>query len=330
MTNSIQVVIMNKITIKHLNKIEFEERIPQFIDLFRNAFNRDISKEFLQWRYLENPIEDLLVCVAINEKDEVIANYSASPCEIHFNDKLHKAAISMTTMTHKDYAGRGLFTTLATSLYTLMETRDYLMIYGFPNNNSHYGFINKLDWKDIYEIPSMKLKLSTLNPKINLVEPIVQEDNNFSLDYRKLNRLNPSLKIYKDSRYLNWRFQQNPSHDYINYIISYDNQNINAFCTVKNYNDDLDIVEFHADSIENGKSLLNFIILLAKDSGINTVNTWVSLHSKFRTIFEKVGFLNDAPITYFGGKVLNERHLNSLQVNNYRNWEIHMGDSDVY
>ncbi|MEN2768690.1 GNAT family N-acetyltransferase [Ornithinibacillus xuwenensis] len=322
---------MEKITIKQLNKAEFEERIPQLMDLFKNAFKRDISKEFLKWRYLDNPYHDLLVCVAMNENDEIIANYSASPCELVYNNNYYKTAISMTTMTHTDYAGRGLFTKLANTLYSHMEEKNYLNIYGFPNLNSHYGFIKKLQWEDIYEIPTMKLDLSLIHLHEENHHVTIQEDNNFKLNYTNLTNTNSKIKLNKTANYLSWRYQANPLHDYHNHVISNEKDHVDAYCIVKYYGENnLDIVEFHANSQENATSLLHSILLQAKKAGIQTVNTWVSIHSPYRSIFERNGFLNSTPVTYFGGRLFNQNELKNGIFTNFREWDIQMGDSDVY
>ena len=114
-----------------LSREEFNKYIPSLKRLFEVSFEREISEEFFRWRYLDNPIKDLFVAVAIDQ-EEVVANYSVSPVQMKQADKEFKTALSMTTMTHPSYSGRGLFTQLAEVVYDEMKEKNYTAVWGFP------------------------------------------------------------------------------------------------------------------------------------------------------------------------------------------------------
>lgn len=313
---------------KFIDKIEYLERISEFQKLFMDSFNRKISKEFLKWRYVDNPMEDILAHVAI-ENGKMIANYSASPCKIYINGKIEKAALSMTTMTHPNFRGKGLFPKLANGLYELMENRGYKAIVGFPNNNSHLTFIKRLNWKDIYEIPTMKLDLFKIKDFTSCNNLKIVKDDNFLLDYSKLiNNNNDKVKIHKDVEYLRWRFKENPVNKYDNYVLV-ENENVIASIISKKFNNcEVDIVEIN--SLENyyTEEILKYIIQKEKSNSKNKyINMWCQLNHSLHLIVEKIGFVNCEPISYFGVRNINE---NSINLSTYNNWHIQMGDSDVY
>ncbi|MDZ7543464.1 GNAT family N-acetyltransferase, partial [Clostridium perfringens] len=141
-----------------------------------------------------------------------------------------KLALSMTTMTHPDFAGKGFFTKLANGVYEKMKESNYKTVLGFPNVNSHIGFVKKLGWKDIYEIPTLKLNLDNVRitdgSDFNIIE-----DNSFELDYSELLNNGNKINIYSNNESLIWRFKNNPINKYKNYVISKDGKALASIIT---------------------------------------------------------------------------------------------------
>lgn len=310
-----------------INKNEYLRRIQEFQELFMYCFNKEVSKEFLIWRYIKNPLDELLINVAL-DNNKIVANYSVSPYTIYIDGKLEKAALSMTTMTHPDYRGKGLFPKLATDLYKRMEEYNYIAVTGFPNNNSHSIFVEKLNWNNIYEIPTMKLDLSRINKSNSLICISVVNDNNFSLDYSKLiNNKKNKIKVYKDLNYLKWRFKDNPANKYVNYVILENNYVVSSIITKSFSKSESDIVEVNSLDDFSSKRLLEYIIDIEKGNGKKYINMWCHLNSTTHGMVEKIGFVNTEPISYFGVRYIKS---NISNLSNYNNWDIQMGDSDIY
>ena len=114
--------------IEFLDKISLLEYLPKIIDLYNVCFNRGLDQQSFIWRYIKNPIEDLLFVIATDSDNNVIASYSASPSLMEIDGNTFKTAMSLNTMTHPDYQGKGLFVTLAESLYNHMIENDYKII----------------------------------------------------------------------------------------------------------------------------------------------------------------------------------------------------------
>ncbi|WP_107942123.1 GNAT family N-acetyltransferase [Metasolibacillus fluoroglycofenilyticus] len=308
--------------LKLLNAEEYEYYLESLNKLFSMTFEREIHPEYLRWRYLQNPSEDLLVAVAI-ENNEIVANYSASPCSIIFNGQTYKTALSMTTMTHPEYNGRGLFTKLADLLYLEMKKRGYSLIWGFPNNNSHGIFKSKLGWEDIYEIPTFKLELSKTRDILIEKTYTLELDNTF--ENFKAYPIRRKIQVEKSKEFYKWRYTNNPINEYFNCNLKY-LEEYKANIVYKNFGDSVDIVEIEGESDEFKLILLQKLILELKDQGKRDINCWLNISGNLHNLLERIGFYNTSPITYFGGKNLG----GNLEICNYKIWDISMGDSDVY
>ncbi|HEY8780548.1 MAG TPA: GNAT family N-acetyltransferase [Mucilaginibacter sp.] len=111
--------------------------------------------------------------IAYNDSKMPIAFYAVIPCFIRFDDKIILAAQSADTMTHPEFRNKSLFTELAMLTYKLCYDVGIKFVFGFPNQNSLPGFINKLGWTmtermDCFMIPcvafSWKRVLSKFYP----------------------------------------------------------------------------------------------------------------------------------------------------------------------
>ena len=85
--------------------------------------------------------------IAYNTQQLPIAFYGVIPCFMRFGDKIVLAAQSADTMTHPRYRNKGLFVQLANLTFQLCHNIGIQLLFGFPNQNSLPGFINKLEWQ---------------------------------------------------------------------------------------------------------------------------------------------------------------------------------------
>jgi GNAT superfamily N-acetyltransferase len=85
--------------------------------------------------------------IAYNEDHTPISYYGVIPCFMKIGDRIALAAQSADTMTHPQYRFKGLFVELANLTFQLCRDNGIELLFGFPNQNSLPGFINKLGWK---------------------------------------------------------------------------------------------------------------------------------------------------------------------------------------
>jgi hypothetical protein len=84
--------------------------------------------------------------IAYNSDNLPIAYYGVMPCFMQYDRSIFLAAQSGDTMTHPGFRYKGLFVELANRTFELCRQTGIQLVYGFPNQNSRHGLINKLGW----------------------------------------------------------------------------------------------------------------------------------------------------------------------------------------
>lgn len=301
--------------LKALTKQELHERTQQFCDLYHSCFNDKIDATIIEQRYLQNPVGDLCMYVAM-EDDRIVANYSVSPALLQIGDKQIKCALSLNTMTHPDFIGKGLFVELAKRLYGELKQQGYGMVYGFPNYISNRTFCTKLGWKDIYEIPTLELVVEKELPfnSSNIVA---------SSSFDVQTETDVQLTVAKYEAYLNWRYKNKPYTEY-NMVKTANG----SWMVYKRYQNMINIVELHPENVEDLTDLIGYVSSVVKELGLEKMTVWSDINSWIHLVLEKLGFRNRYPITYFGACDLNMPK--ELDIGDFRNWNIQMGDDNVY
>ncbi|GAA3977286.1 GNAT family N-acetyltransferase [Mucilaginibacter dorajii] len=113
--------------------------------------------------------------IAYNRQIKPIAFYGVIPCFMLIDGKEVLCAQSADTMTHPDYRNKGLFVELAKRTFELCTQSGIKFLFGFPNQNSLPGFVNKLDWQmtaqmDCFVIPVKTIPLAKLVAKLPVLK----------------------------------------------------------------------------------------------------------------------------------------------------------------
>lgn len=301
--------------IKFLTREELLLNIGKYCDLYKSRFTADINEEVVIHRFIDNPYKDIFICVA-EENGRYIANSSIIPTKIQFGGNLYKSALSINMMTHPDYAGRGIISNIVDSLYSHLGEEGYKLIYGFPNYISNHILNDKFGRRDVYEYPTLEKEVSQVTPDGDVRFCGIEEINDYTTD---------RIKVSKSVDYLNWRYAKDKSSEY--FIIK---SEINGWAIFKKYQDMVNIVEFHPVSIDDMKKLMGYIEHFACENQLKKLTIWSMINTTEHNFMEKIGFRNKYPITYFS--VLDLGFANEAQVDvyDYRNWKINMGDDNVY
>lgn len=303
--------------IRKFEKADLSQNMDSFCELYHKAFTAAANREIIEQRYLENPFEELLMYVAI-DNGRIVANYSAVPIRVVVNGEVRKAALSLNTMTDPEYAGRGLFTTLATALYDYLSSNGYAMIIGFPNFMSNRTFNTRLGWRTVLEIPTLKLDLETCR---------LSEENEqvIASSFDSISRGVESKQIHVDlsTEYINWRFRDNKEKQYN--VHSLDNEN---WLIYQFYNDEINITEINCVDTCNEQELIQRLISVGKKKGYKYITTWRMTNTESHSYLEKVGFRMSSPIRTFGLRCFDGSI--SDYVYDPRNWLVQMGDDNTY
>lgn len=298
----------------------------QLCTLFEASFNRKISVEYFDWRYFKNTSQKFHFAVFGNE-GELSASYSACPIRMIYGKELFETAMSMTTMTHPNARGQGIFPKLALELYADMKVDGVSMVWGFPNANSHLTFIEKLGWRDIYEIPTLILEVANDAIAKFLPNETVVRDDDFLLEYTPV-RHHDLICIEKSKQYLLWRYRRNPINTYQVFAIA-ESRSVKAFVISKCFGSSVDFVDIQSPNPTDALILLSSAINYWVKRGVRRYQCWAPAHHFLHGVLERLGFRNGEPVTYLGGCFLGETPL-PVPWFDYKHWYIQMGDSDVY
>ncbi|MFN7653041.1 MAG: GNAT family N-acetyltransferase [Cyclobacteriaceae bacterium] len=304
--------------------------------LFTETFGKKMPTGFWKWRYQCNPfLKDVLIHLMWDE-DNLVGHYALSPIEMSYNHRPILTALSMTTMTSPSYSGRGIFKSLAESVYSAaVDKYGIKAVWGFPNANSHYGFIKNLSWSNLGSIPFLSLKIKEEELKHSTVNYTITKI--FSSNKAKTLMSNDepyNIRINKTQQYLQWRYLENPAFEYKILELEVDSvKDFIVFKIIKSFSIptffEADIVEWggvKSDSIhEVIKALISYSVLLG--TPIKKVNTWLSLFTTQHLVLEKAGFILDSPVTYMGVRTLGDK---LPDFHSLKSWEIGMGYSDVF
>lgn len=304
--------------IKKFDKQDLSDNIELFCDLYHKAFTAAANREIIEQRYFDNPYNELLMYIAM-EDGKIVANYSAVPIRVIVDGTERKAALSLNTMTDSEYAGKGLFTKLANALYEYLSSNGYAMIIGFPNFMSNRTFNTRLGWKTVLEIPTLKLNLK----EINVREETASMPFTDSFDGLICDNVLDDIHVALSSEYLAWRFKKNKEKHYN--VLSIDERN---WLIYQFYNDEINITAINSNDKMKEQKLIARIIEIGKKEDFTCVTTWCKLNTERHSNLEKLGFRLNSPIRTFGLRCFDETI--AEKVYDPRKWSIQMGDDNTY
>lgn len=349
--------------------VEFEEEhFREMLDMTIEYYgeNNDISNEgFVRHEYFNNPYGNAFIKLAYDHENKCLAGqYIVIPRDILINGVRCESVLSLNTLTRSSYRGQQVFTRLAEAVYREGEEQDVSFCYGAPNQNSFPGFIKKLEFTKMGDVP---LYLKILNPfqviadklswsknmsmALRLNKDIVQTDNinivtitneNVSLFdqyWQRIFRKYPVIGI-RDAEYIRWRYIDIPLRDYQilmaikegtpqGYIIGRISEVSHMRCGM--------IVDFLVDEYEVkiGICLLNSLIKNFRKSRVGLLGCLMQETCEESKFLRKTGFFKcpdkllpqPFPIIYRKLNALSD--LQSEIVEDFSNWFFTMGDYDV-
>ncbi|MFM7682710.1 MAG: GNAT family N-acetyltransferase [Bacteroidota bacterium] len=141
-----------------------KEKVKDLVPMYENAFGKKITEAALQQKLDTNFVGISHVgYTAYDQNGNAVAFYGVFPCLANYNGETYLVAQSGNTMTHTAHQGKGLFTILAKKTYEYCVEKGIHLVFGFPNNNSYPGFVQKLNWIHFDTIEAYTLRVKTLS-----------------------------------------------------------------------------------------------------------------------------------------------------------------------
>jgi GNAT superfamily N-acetyltransferase len=155
---------------------------------------------------------------AYNSQGLAIAYYGVLPCFLQYKKDILLSAQSGDTMTHPEYRNRGLFVELCNLTIDHCRQTGVKLLFGFPNQHSYPGFVNKLGWTstgklECFCLPVSTLPLAAISEKFGFLKRPYQAYRTAFLKRKLLPRAGipgPAADglsggVYRDEAYLNYK-----------------------------------------------------------------------------------------------------------------------------
>ncbi|MDD3653281.1 MAG: GNAT family N-acetyltransferase [Desulfotomaculaceae bacterium] len=307
----------------------------EIIKLFKLVYGRDMSMNYWRWRFVDNPAGRHMIDLCW-DGPILAGHYAVSPVIMSIRGKEYLTALSMTTMTHPDYRNKGIFTALAQSLYRRLQDQGVVMVWGFPNNNSYHGFMNKLSWFPLTQVPKLatsdfrfpNMVAGHRNTEIIEVKKI---DERFDQLWQSLDRSGVNM-VVRSSKYLQWRYMDNPVNQYQVFALpGFDK--IKGYTAVKLYsrNDGIsgEILDLLATDKDTARSLISHAVINLAIQGADRINLWMNPAARHYEVIKEFGFGSTKELTHLGA-MSNDPQIVPELISDYDRWYVTMGDSDVY
>jgi GNAT superfamily N-acetyltransferase len=306
----------------------------EILALFRIVFGTTLEPAYWRWRFLENPFGKGIVSLMLDNK-RLVGHYAVIPMPLMVKGELHRAAFSMTTMTHPDYQGRGVFRELASDVYDQCREIGIELVFGFPNVNSYLGFTKRLGWKGLGRIKGWE---GELIPAGGAHEVIFEEMRAYD---HKLDDLWARVKdtgnimVPRSAEFLKWRYFKKPGGEYTIYGAVDGSGIFQGLLVLKIFRGGSETVGHIVDCVTTNqanvhKAILNKALVFFAERKVKEVSCWFSGYMPIAKQLEATGFVQKEWQTYFGARVLDQRLIDASFAANGDNWRLTMGDSDVY
>lgn len=315
--------------------------LENLVDLFKEVFKKEWNINYWKWFLYQNPYNTY--SLSLWDKDKLIGFNCALKKIFSINGDIFDSILVSTALVDPNYRRRGIYSYIVKKLYNCLSRQGYLLIYGFPNENYNCELYNKqrLNWDfcSPKQILIKKLKGSLKNRNRSKSKSIeIKRVKKFS---KEINFVSNSKKngnfFVKYFEYLNWRYIEHPKNDYYCFLIKDDHIMLGYFILKTYINEsnqkygEIDDFLFIWDKYEFYTIIYNFIYDFFKDQKNDYISIWVGENNPFFKFLIQNGFSKHYMITSWGFKLLNNpgREIKNYLINS-DNWDLKMGDSDVF
>lgn len=331
-------------TINLINKYAYAE----------NPLQR-FNSRYWKWLYESSPAGVAVTKIAVHGR-RVVGHYSIIPVFFNRLGKRERAAFSADSVTHPAYRRQGIFYTLAKNAYGAAQKCKISIVYGFANKNSYPGFIKKLNWVRLGNVPQLVLFLRPEDIirkrlKSKIFSQIVALPLKFwsfragkssKLSVKKIKmpgdemeNLWKSIKgkitsVCRDKEFINWRFFSSPRHYDI--FASQENGKTTGYIVLREGKlfglKTGIIVDWLCQNNACPEELLKYSLGLFKRRGISIVTIMMQKGTLQYKLLKKNGFLRIPEIIHPRQWKLGALKCNALP--KFSEWFITFADFDVF
>lgn len=129
---------------------EFDQLVELQNEVYKERGKTFSSEVFKHW-YVDNPYGHAISFNAFDD-DKMVAHYVCITKKMCVGNRIVDGILSMATVTHPNYRGRGLFKTLAKMTYDYARDNGYEFVIGVANANSFPGFMKYFPFQFIGQL----------------------------------------------------------------------------------------------------------------------------------------------------------------------------------
>ncbi len=349
-----------------IRTVEYSKAKGQLLDLFRASFGHTMSEEFWNWKYLQNPLTDPEVIVAL-DNGRIVGARPFLLAEMWLGSERVIVAQHCDTMVHPEYQGRGIFKRMGEFAIRDLKEKGFALSYGFPGPMSRPGFLRQ-GWRTVAQtetlfrpLKSKKLISYKLGNKIlgaglgllydnfldTRIQPVqicgsfqVKLFDRFAADeLKEVDSLRDAsaIDLVRKERYLRWRFDSHPEHDYRHIVVKKDEKLVGYAVIRVNARPDgvvegiiVDYLVRHAD-VDCFRVLIGKCLNELKESGCDIVTVWAFSVANLREqLLKHFGFksLLKFPYSrfvncgYLDALYIDEKLADKIDIYDARNWRV--------
>ena len=136
--------------------------LHHLVVLYRQVFGKKVDVNFVQGKMDASRLGLGYFGHLALEEDQPVAYYGAVPFAMTLDGKMEIGAQSGDAMTLPSHAGKGLFTQLGEATDQQLEQAGVRFVWGFPNQNSEYGYTRKLHWQHMHRMHAYRFSVRSL------------------------------------------------------------------------------------------------------------------------------------------------------------------------
>lgn len=140
-----------------------ELNIKWLIDLYKKVFGVQYTLEQVKAKYQPQYTGIHAQGHFAIYQNKPVAFHGAIPVLIRYQGQVELCAQYGDAMTLQAHTGNGLFTKLGELTDQVLIEKGVKFVWGFPNQNSEYGYVNKLHWQGEARMQCYIFKLSSIS-----------------------------------------------------------------------------------------------------------------------------------------------------------------------
>lgn len=286
----------------------------QLIDLFIRVFKQERTLEFWRWKFEQNPVNQIHIMLAETPDGQIVGQYAGVPATYWYKDKTIVSTqivdISIDEKYRKGLTKKPLYEQLVDYSGVARGPLTHFC-YGFPNSRALR--IARKRFKYPYQtihIVDTAIKPLSPNENLSIADTLYFKTQKLKYDVRKIDRFDTtadalwqkcqsfiSLGIIRDAAYLNWRYCDCPTIEYLPIgVFDKKTNELKAWAVFRpNYpaqkNGLLMDWLFDPNDTDAIRLLFRNIEHSARISQTDQLETWLSPnHPQFISTFETIGF----------------------------------------